>query len=94
MLSSKKQGITHLTGIQGDSPVMDLTLLNGFLGLCNKKNIINYPITGLTGPWGSRRLRLPEFLDNRHLKVVRLTALCTGLLYPQEGFLVFISVRG
>jgi hypothetical protein len=28
------------------------------------------------------RLRLPEFLDNRHMKVTRLSALCTGCLCP------------
>lgn len=26
--------------------------------------------------------KFPEFLDNVHMKVVRLSALCTGCLYP------------
>jgi hypothetical protein len=39
------------------------------------------PTEAWTGPEGSRKLRLPEFLDNRHMKAVSLSALRTGHLY-------------
>jgi hypothetical protein len=41
-----------------------------------------------------RSLRLSEFPDKRHMKMVRLPVLHNGRLYPQERSLVFISVRG
>jgi hypothetical protein len=37
-----------------------------------------------TWPCEVRQVKAPGFLDNRHIKVVRLSALRTGRLYPQE----------
>jgi hypothetical protein len=36
-------------------------------------------------PKVSRRLRLPEFLEYQHIKVVRFLALHTGSLYPPKN---------
>jgi hypothetical protein len=48
--------------------------------LCTTKK--SNPITGLYRPLGGQEVEAPRFLDNRHIKVVRLSALHTGRLYP------------
>jgi hypothetical protein len=35
-------------------------------------------------PCGVREVKVPGFLDSRHIKVVKLSGLRTGRLYPQE----------
>jgi hypothetical protein len=46
------------------------------------------------GREGSRRFKLPDFYDIRHMKVARSSASRTGRLYPQEMFLVLIFTMG
>ena len=43
---------------------------------------VNNPITCLDRPGGSQEVEAPRFQDSRHMKVVRLSALNTGRLYP------------
>jgi hypothetical protein len=52
-----------------------------------KGKIKEIPLEAWTEP------EAPRFQDNRHMKVVRLLALCTGRLYHEEIFLVLISVN-
>jgi hypothetical protein len=40
------------------------------------------PITGLEKPLGFQEVEAPRFLDSRHMKVVGLSVLRTGRLYP------------
>ena len=41
-----------------------------------------FPATDLERPLGLQKVEAPEVLDNRHMKVVRMSVLRTGRLYP------------
>jgi hypothetical protein len=44
------------------------------------------PMQAWAGPLESRRLSVLEFKYNRHMKVVRLSAVRTGQIYPQNKY--------
>jgi hypothetical protein len=45
-------------------------------------------------PLGFQEIEASRFLDNRHMKVVRLSPYAPAAFTPQEIILVLISVRG
>jgi hypothetical protein len=55
---------------------------------------LSSPVTGLEWPRGFQEVKVPQISWQRHRKVVRLSVLRTGRIYPQEILLVLISVRG
>jgi hypothetical protein len=70
-----------------------LLLHTGFIHpLCNSKRY-SKPITDLERPVGFQEFEAPRFQDNRHMKVVRLSALCTSHLHPQEILLFLLEAE-
>ena len=89
-LSKKKTSLKFLKGNILCSEIGYQTRRPTYKGKERQSN----PIRGLERPRVFQEAEGPRFQNNRHRKVVRLSVLRTGLLYPKEIFLVLISVRG
>jgi hypothetical protein len=58
----------------------NVTTMQTNISFANIPFVISLQIS--TGSESSKSLRVPQFLDNRHMKVVTLSVLRTGRLYP------------
>ena len=73
--------------LQDRITISDINCSSSGVGLFLLKVKVNaIPVQALDRAWGFQRVKVPKFQDNRHMKVVRLSALRTGRRY--------ISVRG
>ena len=73
-----KNGCRRYNSCKTQTSVLRTCLL---VPMCTAEGYRN-PITGLDMPWGFQEVEAPRFQDNRHMKVVRLSVLRTGRLYP------------
>jgi len=67
-----------------DCMALKTNVVTSSLILFTKGKSQSIPLQSWTGPSDSKSLRLPEFLDNWHLKAVKLSVLPTGRVSPLE----------
>jgi hypothetical protein len=80
------------TGLVFESPLCILRCTQLSSGVPLEWKFKAIPMQFWTGPEGCSRLRLPELLDIRHMKVARLSALRTGRIYSWGDRLLLVSI--
>jgi len=70
----------HALAVLTPGKISGVQCTGSWMGLRIKGKAV--PLQARCGPEGSRRFRLPDFHDIRHVNVVRLSASRTGRLLP------------
>jgi len=91
-----KSFIKHLNNLSGEHKIKELQKIS-HVGHCthtveSKGEDKAISLQVWTGSSGSREMRLPEFLDIRHLKALRFSNLSPSYLYPK--IYPYICVEG
>jgi len=66
--------------------IMVLTKIPVLCDMAPHRLIYSNSTTGLDRPRGFQEVEVPRFQDIQHMKVVRLSALHTGRLYPPRKY--------
>ena len=89
--SRRRSWIRSSSFSSSSSSIRRLSMSNNISNIISKRD---FSLAGPVWPRVFQDLRLPDFHNIRHMKLVRLSASRNGRFYPQKMFLVLIITRG